>query len=74
MFAVSKNEGKSFCDEVVIAGVTIMAQGFEYTGGDVRATRIEHGVVIGKRDFREHLIVDVAVESGPAAVAILQCE
>ena len=54
--------------------VAVLAERFEHAGGDVRAARIEHGVVVGEGDLGEDFAVDVAVERRPAAVAVLHAE
>ncbi len=46
----------------------------ERAPGDVLAARVDHGVVVRERDERQHLVVAVAVEGGPAAVAVLHRE
>ena len=47
---------------------------FEHAGGDVGTTRVEHGVVIGERDFGQDFAIDVAIEGRPAAVAVLHSQ
>ena len=48
-----------------------LAQRFQHAAGQVGRAGIDHGVVIGEGDVAEELAVVVAVESAPAAVAIL---
>src|SRR5207247_5707371 len=55
----------------VVGVIAVVAERFEHAGGDVRAARVEHGVVVGERDVFEDLAIDVAVESRPAPVAVL---
>src|SRR5450755_4172008 len=53
---------------------TISAQGLEYSPGDIRTGRIEHGVVVGKRNEAERPPVVVDVKRSPAAVFGLHVE
>src|SRR5207253_9922728 len=46
-------------------------EGLECATGDVLAARIDHRVVIGEWDEREHFVVALLVERTPTAVAIL---
>src|SRR5450432_1188988 len=50
------------------------AEAFEDAGGDVGGAGVDHGVVIGERNVAQKSAVVVAVESAPAAVAILHAE
>src|SRR5450432_2282439 len=50
------------------------AEAFEDAGGDVGGAGIDHGVVIGERNVAQESAVVVAIESAPAAIAILHAE
>ncbi len=49
-------------------------QRFERASGDIGASRIEHGVVIGERNVAQELPIIVDVEGRPAAVLRLHGE
>src|ERR1035438_1240011 len=50
------------------------AQRFHHPACYVRAGWIEHGVVIGERNFVEHLPVVVDIEGGPTSIRRLRSE
>ncbi len=53
---------------------SISAQSFQHASGDIRASGIEHGVVVGEGNKAERPPVVVDIERRPAAVLGLHVE
>ena len=54
--------------------VAVMPERFQHARGDVRAARVEHGIVVGERNLGQDFAVDVPIERRPAAVLVLHAQ
>src|SRR5580704_8400010 len=61
-------------DALVLTGIAVGGKCFEDAAGDVDSRRIEHGVVVSKRDLLEDHLRVVFVKAGPSAVLALHGE
>ena len=61
-------------DDGMVGGPSELAETFEHPRGDVGGGRIEHRVVVGKRNVIQELEIVLVIEGAPAAVAILHAD
>src|SRR4030095_14428480 len=61
-------DGRMFC------GPAEAAKAFEHSRGHVSGRRVDHRVVIGKRNAAKDLAIVIAIKRAPATVAVLHTE